>query len=83
MRSITIHSIEPELNDRLNTLAKAKGTSKNQLIKEILAQSVGTSGTDDRRNEYHQFCGLWNTEEYKEFNATQESNSRVDPGDWK
>ena len=82
MGSITIHSIEPGLNERLDKLAKAKGTSKNRLIKEILAQSVGPSDTDDRKNEYHQFCDLWSVEEYKESNAAQESNSKVDPVDW-
>ncbi|MFP4267082.1 MAG: hypothetical protein ACLFQW_03695 [Spirochaetaceae bacterium] len=75
MSSITIHSIEPELNERLNKLAETKGTSKNKLIKDILARSVGYNGLRGEENEYHRFCGLWSREEYEQFNAAQASNS--------
>ena len=82
MSSITIHSIEPELNERLNKLAHTKGTSKNKLIKDILARSVGYGTVHEQQNEYHRFCGLWSREEYEQFNAAQASNSQVDTGDW-
>ena len=82
MSSITIHSIEPDLNERLNKLAKTKGKSKNRLIKEILAHSVGAADLPEKTNEYHQFCGLWSREEYERFSSRQDSNSRIDPEDW-
>ena len=83
MSSITIHSIEPELNEKLNAMAASKGMSKNRLIKELLAQSAGMSTGTGQENEYHQFCGVWNREEHERFTAAQEENARGDPGDWR
>ncbi len=82
MGSITIHSIDSDVDERLNRLAKIKGTSKNRLIKEILAQSVGAADLPQMTNEYHQFCGLWSREEYERFSSRKASNSRIDPEDW-
>jgi len=82
MGSITIHSIDPELNRRLATMAKKEDKSKNQLIKEILARSAGLPVQTGYSDEYREFCGLWTHEEYREFTASQESNSRIDPEDW-
>jgi hypothetical protein len=83
MSSITIHSIDPELNRRLSSMAKEEGKSKNQLIKEVLARSTGLPVRSKYGDEYREFCGLWSQEEFKEFSESQNSNSQIDQGDWR
>jgi len=80
--SITIHEIEPELNDRLSQQARQKGISKNQLVKELLARAVGLPGSEGYSDDYREFCGVWTAAEHAEFAATQQSNMTVDPEDW-
>lgn len=41
MSSITIHEMDPVLDRRLSALAKEQGKSKNLLVKELLASSLG------------------------------------------
>jgi hypothetical protein len=41
MGSITIHEIDPVLDPRLSSVAKERGKSKNLLVKELLASSLG------------------------------------------
>lgn len=82
MSSITIHSIEAELKRRLDEEARKRGSSKNRLIKEILAQELGLSVGEHHGDEYAEFCGIWSDEERRSFEETQRENSRVDRSDW-
>jgi len=83
MGSITIHSLDPEINEKLNKLAKEKNKSKNKLIKEILARQLGLSGKGYYSEDYAEFCGIWSKEEYQEFTAAQKSNEYINTEDWK
>lgn len=82
MSSLTIHSIDPELNTRLGSAARSQGKSKNQLIKEILAHAVGLPVERLYKDDYGEFCGLWSAEECAEFESSQAGNQKIDPEDW-
>ena len=82
MPSITIHAIDPELDKRLSEEARRRKTSKNRLVKELLARSLGLPVEGRMPDDYREFCGLWTAEEYAEFAARQADNSRIDPVDW-
>lgn len=82
MSSTTIHSIEDELKRRLDEEARRRGSSKNRLIKDILARELGLPIEENRENEYAEFCGIWSEEERRSFEETQRENSRVDPREW-
>jgi hypothetical protein len=82
MASFTIHSLDRELDIRLSEKAKRAGTSKNQVIKDILSRATGLPAPDGSSDDYGEFHGLWSLAELGEFNAAQTDNSRVDEREW-
>ena len=83
MSSITIHDLDRELDRRLSDEAKRRKTSKNRLVKELLAASLGLPVSGGYADDYREFCGLWTAEEAAEFDMNQASNRRIDQDDWK
>ena len=82
MGSFTIHHLDAELDLKLTQEAKRAKKSKNQLIKELLARSLGMPEGEVYADEYREFCGLWSSTEKEAFDALQEKNSSIDPQDW-
>ena len=82
MSSITIHSIDDALNERLTLESRRQKKSKNQLIKELLAREMGLPTGQGYSDDYREFCGLWTAEEARQFESTQTENSKIDPEDW-
>lgn len=83
MGSITIHSIDTELDVRLSDEAKKRKTSKNQLIKNVLARSMGLANAGEYADDYREFCHVWSQVEREVFDALQSDNARIDEGDWR
>ena len=83
MSSFTIHALNKELDLRLTNEARRNKKSKNKLIKEILAKSLGLPVEGRLTDDYREFCGLWALAEREKFNELQKDNSQVDNGDWK
>ncbi|MFW5695219.1 MAG: ribbon-helix-helix protein, CopG family [Alkalispirochaeta sp.] len=82
MSSITIHDIDDELNERLTREARRRHTSKNALIKRMLAQEMGLPVDGAYADDYREFVGLWSSEEHAEFSQVQRENRTIDPADW-
>jgi hypothetical protein len=82
MSSLTIHSIDVVLDDRLTEEARKNKKSKNQLIKEILARSLGMTEGGLYSDDYREFCGVWTTAEHQAFEASQTGNASIDTEDW-
>lgn len=83
MGSFTIHSVDEELDRRLSEEARRRKTSKNRLVKELLARSLGLRTEGKLHDEYGEFCGLWSKAERDAFEARQEHNSQIDPEEWR
>ena len=83
MGSITIHDMDAELDRRLSDEAKRRKTSKNRLVKELLAGGLGLPVSGRYSDDYREFCGLWTAEDLKEFYTSQADNRRVDEEDWR
>ncbi len=82
MGSLTIHALDTELGARLSAAARRSKTSKNRLIKDLLAKAVGLRAADNVGDDYREFCGLWNEAAFADFMATQADNTRIDLEDW-
>ena len=82
MGSITIHAIDPELDRRLSEEARRRKRSKNSLVKDLLARSLGLPSDSTESEEYAEFCGLWSDEERRAFEAAAADNERVDEAAW-
>ncbi|MGA2548313.1 MAG: hypothetical protein ABSF43_17340 [Rectinemataceae bacterium] len=83
MSSITIHELDEELDRRLSDEARRRKRSKNALVKDLLARSLGlpTEGLED--DDYAEFCGLWSPEECQAFDAATRDNGRIDEAEWR
>ena len=82
MSSITIHSIDGELDRRLAEEAKKRKKSKNSLVKDLLARSLGLPSDGVSGGEYSEFCGLWSDEEHRDFEAATADNEAIDEAAW-
>ncbi|PKL07860.1 MAG: hypothetical protein CVV51_11955 [Spirochaetae bacterium HGW-Spirochaetae-7] len=82
MGSITIHALDHNLDLRLSEEARRSKKSKNQMVKDLLARSLGMSVECKFADDYREFCGLWSTDDLAAFTTSQTDNSRVDAANW-
>jgi hypothetical protein len=82
MSSITIHAIDAELDRRLSEEARRRKKSKNALVKDLLARSLGLPTESAETEEYAEFFGLWSDEERLAFEAASADNERIDEAEW-
>jgi len=86
MKSISVHGIDGETEKAIRERAKARGTSVNKVVKELLAASlgIGDRGKDkDNRDEFADLCGVWTAEEAELFLGSIADLETVDPKDWR
>ncbi len=83
MSSFTIHTLPNDLDFHLTTEAKRLGTSKNQLVKTLLARALGLPSEGSSNTDYQEFIGVWSEADYLQFQSSQDQNSTVDESDWK
>ncbi|MCJ7578981.1 MAG: hypothetical protein MUP98_00425 [Candidatus Aminicenantes bacterium] len=85
MNSITIHSLDDELDKEIREKAKNQGTSLNKTIKRLLEKALGLKSTKElnRKDEFMDLFGVWSEKDYLEFTESTEDFNIVDPEDWK
>jgi hypothetical protein len=86
MKSITIHNIDGQLADLIKSTAKAKGTSINKTVQQLLEESLGVKpkGKDSpNRKDFTEFCGLWSKTDLTEFEKKTKEFEAINPEDWK
>ena len=85
MKSITIHSLDDELDKEIREKAKNQGTSLNKTIKRLLEKALGLKSTNEpnHTDEYMDLFGIWSKEDYLEFIDSTEDFNIADPEDWK
>jgi hypothetical protein len=82
MASFTIHDIDAALDRRLAERSRQQGVSKNQLIKDLLAQATGLPVAGRFADDYGEFCGLWTATDVQEFQRGSSGNDQINPEDW-
>lgn len=85
MKSITIHSLDDELDKEIRERAKNQGTSLNKTIKRLLEKALGLKSTKEpnHKDEFMDLFGIWSEEDYLEFFKSTEDFNIADPKDWK
>lgn len=84
MKSITVHGID-EVTSRQLTLASEKmGLSLNKTIKKLLQEALGIKPAELslHRDDFKEFCGIWDNEDYENFNRETENLRQINTGDW-
>ncbi len=85
MKSITIHSLDDELDKEIREKAKNQGTSLNKTIKRLLEKALGLKSTKEpnHKDEFMDLFGVWSEGDYLEFFESIEDFNIADPEDWK
>jgi len=84
MKSISIHGIDEETENKINERAKSEGKSVNKVVKELISKALGPGeGPSIRRPHFADLCGVWTKAEAAEFLASLADIETVDPGDWR
>ena len=84
MKSITIHNIDEPLAELIKSKARSEGLSVNKTIKKILETSLGVKprGSDTKRSDFEEFCGVWSETDLAEFEERTKEFRKVDSEDW-
>ncbi|MCL5992019.1 MAG: hypothetical protein M1419_07950 [Bacteroidetes bacterium] len=83
MKSITIHKIDDSLFSVLKQKAVKSGRSMNQIIKQILSDSLGSKKKVAEQSEFKEFLGVWSKNDFKVFSSNTKDLSTINPDDWK
>ncbi len=84
MRSLSIHGIDDSVYQLLKTRAHNAGYSINQIIKELLEQSLGVAKkvSQPHRHQFEELCGTWSAKEKQQFDAAVSDFEKIDKADW-
>lgn len=85
MKSISIHGLDDQLNQKIIEQARRKGLSLNKTIKALLEEALGLSADSarDHRDDFIEFLGVWRDEDVREFELATKDFQQIDPEDWK
>lgn len=82
IKSITIHSLEPDLYTALVSQARAHDTSLNRIAKAMLRTAAGLTDTKKNRDLSWIKDYQWTKRDAKAFDKTTRDTERIFPGDW-
>jgi plasmid stability protein len=80
MGQLTIRNIDPEIEQTIRQIAKAKGQSLNQVIKEIIYKEFKSS--EPPAASLKQLAGNWTQKEAAEFELSIQSCEKIDKDMW-
>ena len=81
-KSITIHGISEELDQKIQEKSHEYKLSQNKTVKKILEDSL-LENKKKREKVLEKFFGIWTKKEAEEFEKLIEDNERIDEEDWK
>lgn len=85
MKSITIHNIDKDINEKLNELARKKEMSLNKTIKFLLRKALNLENNfnEERKRNLSEFSGIWNQKDLESFRNATEDFEKVVEEEWK
>ena len=83
MKSITIHKIDDETEQKLLELANKEGISLNRLIKKVLRESLGLDKSSrNNKSDFADFLGVWSDSEAEAFQQNVAPLEEIHNEDW-
>jgi hypothetical protein len=82
MKSITIHGIDTELDNKISEKATEFGISQNRTIKSILRSSLMPDKKAAKREMFSDLFGKWSKTEKAEFEERIKDLETVNESDW-
>jgi len=82
MKSITIHGIDSDLDQKIAEKSKEYGLSQNRTVKYILQNSLLTDQKASKREAFSDLFGKWTTKERNDFEERIKDLETVNEADW-
>ena len=85
MKAVTIRGIEPEISEKLKSIATKQGKSVNQLMLEFIKKNLGLEKEKKYSREYHDLddlFGTWSDEEYERIEGKISRERQIDQELW-
>lgn len=86
MKAITIRGVEPPVSEKLKATAKKQGKSINQLLLDIIKQSLGLQKEKQFTNEHDDLddlFGRWSDTEFETIQSKITAERHVDQELWR
>ena len=82
MKSITIHGIDTDLDQKIAEKSKEYGLSQNRTVKYILQNSLLSDQKESKREAFSDLFGKWTTKERRDFEERIKDLETVNEADW-
>jgi hypothetical protein len=86
MKAFTIRGVEPEVAEKLKTMAEKKGKSINQLVLDFIKKNLGLEKEATHCREYADLDGLfgsWSDDEFIGIHNKINQSRQIDQELWK
>ncbi len=83
MQHLTVRNIPPDLAVALETEKHSRRLSLNQMVIELLRQSLGVGRGRKRSNGLARLAGTWTEEEHEQFEAAVAVTEEIDEELWR
>ncbi len=82
MKSITIHGIDNDLDQKISEKARKFGLSQNRTVKYLLQNSLFSDQKAAKRKSFAELFGKWTSKEKNEFDNRIKDVEKIDKTDW-
>ena len=82
MKSITIHGIDHDLDNKISEKAMEYGLSQNRTVKRILQSSLMSDQKASKRKAFSDLFGKWTAKEKEAFEERIKDLEKVNESDW-
>jgi plasmid stability protein len=83
LKSISVHGIDKEIEQKIGERAKREGKSVNRIVKELIAKALGMGEKPpDNRAMFEDLSGVWTEAQEREFMDSIADLETTDAEDW-
>jgi plasmid stability protein len=84
MKSITLRNLDDETLKIIEQKSQESGQSYDDIIRGLLHQALGITSEKEHppKEEYAEFFGVWDENDFREFTRNTEDTDQVNPQDW-
>jgi ferritin-like protein len=83
VKSISVHGIDKEIEQKIGERAKSEGKSVNRIVKELIAKALGMGEKPpDNRAMFEDLSGVWTEAQEREFMDSIADLETTDEEDW-
>lgn len=83
MKTMTIRNVPAELASALDAERRRRGLSLNRTALSLMQEALGLSTAGSRSNGLRHLAGVWNADEFRQFEEAVAPFGEIDKDLWK